>query len=515
MRSEKNVMTVLVAALALAASAMSLGNGFALDDVPIILQNPRVHSLADAWQLLGQTYWPPDYGSSLYRPLTSIAFAIQWAIGGGSPLAFHIVSVALYVAVCVLLLRLARGIMEPRAAAIGAAVFAVHPIHVEAVANVVGQAELWVALIMVGALSYYMKRRTAGRVGPREMGALSAMYATSLMFKENAIVLPALILAAEAILPDARVPDSRTRIRRAIPLLAAMTVVAVTFVVLRAAVIGKVTGGSTATVLAGQDFPTRLFTMLRVIPEWIRLFVWPAQLSADYSPPRISTATSFDLSMAPALVVIAAVVAIAIRLRRSHPPAALAVAFAGITLLIPSNLVVVTGFALAERALFLASAGVCLIMGLAVAALVARTRTVAGRRLIVAAAAAVLVAGVIRSSVRSVIWKNNETLFRQTVKDVPSSYRAHMSLGELLTDQGRTEEGLRELILAVRFSRQEDFFVRWFAADRFHAAGRLRTAVKLYEEALAIKPSDEKSKYGVMMARAALAEADSTRTLAD
>ena len=142
MRSEKNVMTVLVAALALAASAMSLGNGFALDDVPIILQNPRVHSLADAWQLLGQTYWPPDYGSSLYRPLTSIAFAIQWAIGGGSPLAFHIVSVALYVAVCVLLLRLARGIMEPRAAAIGAAVFAVHPIHVEAVANVVGQAEL-------------------------------------------------------------------------------------------------------------------------------------------------------------------------------------------------------------------------------------------------------------------------------------------------------------------------------------------------------------------------------------
>lgn len=514
MRSEKNVLTVLVAALALAASVMSLGNGFALDDVPIILQNPRVHSLGDAWQLLEQTYWPPDYGSSLYRPLTSIGFAVQWAIGGGSPLIFHVVSVALYVAVCVLLLRLARQIMEPRAAAIGAAVFAVHPIHVEAVANVVGQAELWVALIMVGALSYYMKRREAGGVGPREVGVLSAMYAIALMFKENAIVLPALILAAEAILPDARVPESRRRIRRAFPLGAAMTVVAVAFVVVRAAVIGSITGGSTATVFAGQDFPARAFTMLRVIPEWMRLFVWPADLSADYSPPRISTAASFDASMIPALVVIGAAVVIAVRLRRSHPPAAWALAFTGITLLIPSNIVVVTGFVLAERALFLASAGVSLVIGIAVTTLIARATVPGVRRIIVAATAAVLIAGLIRSSTRSVVWKNNETLFRQTVKDVPSSYRAHLQLGELLTDQGRTEEGLSELMLAVRLSREEDFFVRWFVADRFHAAGRLRTAVKLYEEALAIKPTDEKSKYGVTMALASLAETDSTRTLA-
>lgn len=514
MRGEKNVLTVLVAALALAASVRSLGNGFALDDVPIILQNQRVHSLGGAWQLLGQTYWPPDYGSSLYRPFTSIAFAMQWAIGGGSPLPFHVVSVALYVAVCVLLLRLAGRIMEPRAAASGAAVFAVHPVHVEAVANVVGQAELWVALMLVGALSYYMKGREAGRVGPRDIALLSVMYAAALMFKEHAIVLPALILAAAAILPDEHVADSRTRIRRAIPLAAAMTVVAMVFVFLRAAVIGKVTGGSTATVFAGQDFLTRLFTMLRVIPEWIRLFVWPVRLSADYSPPRISTATSFELDMIPALVVIGAAVAIAVGVRRSHPAAAWVLAFTGITLLIPSNLVVVTGFALAERALFLASAGVSLALGLAVTALAARTNAPAFRRLIVAATAAVLAAGGIRSSVRSVIWMNNETLFRQTVNDVPSSYRAHLSLGELLTDQGRAEEGLRELVLAVKLSRKEDFFVRWFAADRFHAAGRLATAVKLYEEALAIKPSDEKSKYGLTMALASLAEADSARTLA-
>ncbi len=81
--------------LAVAASLSGISNGFALDDVQIIVENERVHSLIGAWRIFTQAYWPPSGGSSLYRPLTSLGFVIQWAVGGGSPLPFHIVSIAL------------------------------------------------------------------------------------------------------------------------------------------------------------------------------------------------------------------------------------------------------------------------------------------------------------------------------------------------------------------------------------------------------------------------------------
>src|SRR6476659_3169580 len=93
----------LVASLAIAASISGIWNGFALDDVHIIVENDRVHSLAHAWQLFGQTYWPPVEGASLYRPLTMLLFATEWVTGNGSPLPFHAMNIILYAGVCVAL----------------------------------------------------------------------------------------------------------------------------------------------------------------------------------------------------------------------------------------------------------------------------------------------------------------------------------------------------------------------------------------------------------------------------
>ena len=87
----------LLVVLALAASASSLGNGFAYDDTWIISSNTRIHSLAEWWRFFGQSYWPPTYQQALYRPLTILAFAVEWAIGGGRPWPFHLANVLLYV----------------------------------------------------------------------------------------------------------------------------------------------------------------------------------------------------------------------------------------------------------------------------------------------------------------------------------------------------------------------------------------------------------------------------------
>ena len=487
---------VIVVALALAASLSSLGNSFALDDVHIIAANGKVHGLSRWWELFGETYWPPEHGASLYRPLTMLAFALQWVAGSGSPTIFHGVNVALYVLLSAAVLLLARQLMPARAALIAAAVFAVHPLHVEAFANVVGQAELWVALLVVLVVLYYLRVRSRGEVQSRHVAAMCCLYAVALAFKEHAIVLPGLIAAAEVLFVSRSASAGVPRLRKTFPLLASMFLVACAFLVVRTTVIGQFAGGSTARVFQGQPFSARVYTMLEVFPEWVRLFFWPVQLSANYSPPRIQTVTSFDPSMLPAIIALIAIAVIGFRIRKEHPGAVYPLAFAGIALLIPSNLVVVTGFVLAERALLLGSVGVALAVGYGVFA-AARVLAPTGGKAVLIGTSSLLVGGIFVSASRGPVWKDNETLFRQTVRDVPTSYRAHLMLGELLTAKGNYEEGLVELAKAVSLSYPQDVFVRRFAAERFHAAGLMHVAKRYYEEAIAIDPSDLAARHGL------------------
>ena len=73
---------VAVVLLALLASATSLANGFAYDDRWIVVDNPNVHDLAHWWNVFGETYWPTTRNAALYRPLTILAYQVQWAVGG-------------------------------------------------------------------------------------------------------------------------------------------------------------------------------------------------------------------------------------------------------------------------------------------------------------------------------------------------------------------------------------------------------------------------------------------------
>ena len=233
-----NYFTLLVILAAVLASITGLRNGFALDDVEVVIKNPLLHTLASPWALFHTTYWRPEMGATLYRPLTMISFATQWVIGGGSPLPFHVTSIALYACLSAAVYRFAKLVVSAGAALAAALVFAVHPVHVEAVANIVGQAELWVALIVVLLVTWYVEIRRAGPIQLRQVVAIAAGYLVACCFKEHAIVLPALLFGAEMLL----VGDEKTfasRIRQMIPLLVAMAIAGLGFLVARYSVLGR------------------------------------------------------------------------------------------------------------------------------------------------------------------------------------------------------------------------------------------------------------------------------------
>jgi hypothetical protein len=494
----------LVALLAIVASVTGLKNGFALDDVQLIAANDRLHHLSGALDVFTQPYWPPEEGSSLYRPLTSLAFVFQWVIGGGSPFPFHIVSIVLYAVACVAAYRLALLLVDERSALIAGALFAVHPLHTEAVANVVGQAELWSALFAIGALLIYIRARNAGGVSRRKIVEISACYGAALLFKEHVIVLPAIVAAYEL--------TGNRRLRDAVPTLIALTCVGAVFVALRASVIGEIQGAGVSPIFAGEGFSARLFTMLRVSTEWTRLFFWPAHLSADYTPSQVPIATAFAADMISGILVIAAAGIFALRERRNQAAIAFCIVAAGILLLIPSNLIVVTGFVLAERTLFLPSVMV-VIAGVAVLRhvfenvdVVARNRAIAAR-LSTASICVIIGLGVIRSAERNPVWRDNESLIVSTVIDAPESARAHMMMAQLLSDNGLQRKALDETERALELGSPRDSQLFAFAADMYQLAGDCKTASKLYARSLGLRADQPQVRINAAVCAARLASA--------
>ena len=165
-----------VVILAILSSAIGLANKFAYDDVDIVQLNPAVHTLHRWWLEFGNSYWPKAIGGDGYRPITIIAFKIEWAIGGGSPIAYHAANILLYAAVSLLVFMLARRMLPFWAAWVVGALFAVHPVHVEAVANIVGQSEMLVALPVLAATLLYLRDRRVGELRWSTAGWILLLY---------------------------------------------------------------------------------------------------------------------------------------------------------------------------------------------------------------------------------------------------------------------------------------------------------------------------------------------------
>ena len=512
---DRKAGALAVALLALVVTASSLRNGFALDDVHIIVENARVHTLDSFWRLFAQTYWPPEEGASLYRPLTMLAFAVQWVLGNGSPLIFHAFSSLLFAATCVAFYFLADELTSTKVALVAGALFAVHPVHVEVFANVVGQAEMWVALLVIIATLKFIRARKRGELRPADIASISLMYIAACMFKEHAIVLPAILVAADTLLMVKSEPVSQ-RAKKLAPFVAALVVTAVVFVVIRTVVTGGFRSGGSNELFRGQSFYARLLTMLTVIVEWVRLFFWPADLSADYSFPRTRIATEFAASMLPGILVLAGCAIVAVKLRKTIPVMTFALAWVAITLAIPSNLFIVTGFVLAERTLFLASAGLLIIVAMGLIALWEYANE-SGRvpRLATACLIAfVLGAGAIRSLDRGPVWSDNETLFAQTVQDVPSSSRAHWMLAELQSQTRGPKAAIDEMMLAVVLGRKDDPTLLGFAADQLSMAGMCPRATGLYLRALKITPENVQLRVNTSLCLLRLGRIDEARAVA-
>ncbi len=407
----------VVAALALAivvTMGRSVANGFVYDDVSAIVQNTHV-TAADWVSIPGSTYWL----GTLWRPLTTAGFALQWAAFGGQPWGFHLVSLLACFVAALLLVALLERLGASRAiAAVVGVLFVVHPVHVEVVANVVGQSELWVAISLLAATLVYLSFAPAG-AQPERVVVLLAIVALGITAKEQGFVIPLLLVGAAWLRLPAATPASRTQVQ-ALWLVTAVTGV---MFLIRSRVTGAFTGETPATAFTGAGFGARVLTFLDVVPRDARLLLWPIHLQADYGPPQVPIGGPVTEQHLLGALLVIGVIALYWWSRRRAPMVAFGCWWTAITLAPVTNLAAATGIVMAERVLFLPSIGVAIAVAGGAVAWERHARPAWSRHLIAALAAGWGVIMSVRSFTRTPVWHDNATFFAQLTTDAPMSYR--------------------------------------------------------------------------------------------
>ncbi|MBA3671275.1 MAG: hypothetical protein H0W68_04550 [Gemmatimonadaceae bacterium] len=493
---------LVVIALSLAVTVTSVGHDFTYDDRGVILGNERLHQLRNIAALFGESYWPSKYGSDGYRPVTTSLFTMQWVAGGGAAWVFHLCNIVLAAAAAAALYWCALSLLPAAAAFVAAALFAVHPVHVEVTGNMVGQSELVVALCLLLAVGVYVRARREPAMGARAGITIVILFLVALFAKEHAVVLPALFVAAE--LTVVRGGPWRQRLRIVRPLGLALVAAVLLYTGVRATVRQDFTGFIPFAVFRYLRMGTfdRIGTMMNVLPTVARLLVFPAHLSADYSPAEVLVAHGVAPSQLPGYFILAGLPLIALALRRRAPVAAFGLLWIIVSYLPVSNLIVPTGFIVAERTLFLPSAGVVMLAG-ALAVAVQRRGQRREQRLAMAALGVLLLAGTVKSVRRQPAWRNNDAFVAQMVKDAPLGYRAHSVLAQHAGLYGRKAQMEREYRTAIRLFPY-DAVMTMALADVYTRSGHYAAAATLFEWTYGVEPAMKEGRYMYVYALAKL-----------
>lgn len=487
----------MAAVVGLLSMGLVVGNGLVYDAAQLLLHDPRYAAPVDWQALLTTTYWP----TGLWRPVTSVLLGGQAALGGAShPIVFHLTSLVLYGAVVLAVVRLLQGwVPDSHAPLVAGLLFATHPVHVEVVASVVGQAELLAALgVLAGATIWHRAARDG--ITRSTIPLLLAAQCLAALSKEQGFVLPALLLGQHLLLE--RRLSRGDAFRLATPL--ALTVVML--LLIRTVVTGSLGGETPLPFLASLGATGRVATALGVVPGFVRLLMWPAHLQAEYGPPELDVGSAFTGQHLFGLVLLFAALAAFVRWRKSAPVAALGIWWVVVTWLPSSSLVFPAGVMLAERLLFLPSIGLAMVVAGAGAIVPVRLRRPVGYVALV-----VIVALGIRSVERISIWHSPERFFAAMTADAPRVYRAWHMRGVDAQFRGDSVEAERLFRRSLTIWNESPV-VHEALGQLLRRGGRCAEAVPVMEEGLRHEP--RRTQLRAKLGECLLQVGDSTRAAA-
>jgi tetratricopeptide (TPR) repeat protein len=473
---------LLVAILAFSVYATTLSNGFVWDDPALLLTNPDVtdvHKIPEIFQQGGWVLGREDEQgrTNYYRPVQILAYAAVYRIAGFSAFAFHLLMVLIHTVNTLLVFFLSRHFFQnfsrPRdAALVAAAIFAVHPIHTEAVAWVTVPDIL---LTLLGLCMFALFVREDASPRRWQIAGQTALFFAALLTKETGAMLLPMLVGFEWLY----LGRSVRQIWNNRALYASLLGVFGIYLVLRVQALGGLAPAQGRNLqLTAAEFVSNAIALMG---RYLGALVWPTNLSCYHPFERVST---LSLPVVLSLALLAAVGAAIVLLRHRLPVASFGLFFIVIPLLPVMNLTGLGEAVFGERYLYLPSVGFAWIAGLAWLWLNTKSRAAA-----TGAAIAVLVVFGYSAMSRALDWHDNFSLWTRAIEVGPESATPHNNLGnELIQIPGRVPDAIAEYRLALRISPAYSRAHYNLANALLREPGKLPDAISEYQAALQTRP---------------------------
>ena len=420
------VLIVAVALLGAIVFLPAIAGGWIYDDHPLVADNPFVHSFGHWTRWFTSDFWNVNdeivrFGNRMlyWRPLVSASYALDWKIGGGSPLMFHLTNSlwqAVTAALSFVVLRRWIGHIWP--AFVAALLFVVHPTKAESVAWIAGRTDvLCLAALLIATIG--IGRRLRGE----RYGVVLEVAGTLLAYlcKEQAIVIPVFV-AVEVWVAAARPAVDAKLIKKVLRAAWPQLVIGIAYLLVRAKTLPI-----SASIPSSAPPPVPHFlAVLDSLGRFFELAVFPHNLSIQHG--LVHSVSRALVHSTPHIVIGAigmfALVIAMIVTRRRAPFVCVGIALFLLTLAPTSN-VVYTQMAtlVSERFLYVPMLGLALVVG----GCLARAR---GRQAKVAyAAAAVAICALsAQSLVRASQYGDENRFWRRELALHPDSREAHQYL---------------------------------------------------------------------------------------
>ncbi|XP_041833388.1 protein O-mannosyl-transferase TMTC1 [Melanotaenia boesemani] len=515
---------VLVALCAL-CYCNSLHGELVHDDVWAIINNPDVRPGSSLRNIFSNDFWGKRMADNTshksYRPLCILTFKLNILLGGMTPLYFHLVNVCLHsAATCLLMYTCERCVFqECRLAFVTALLFAVHPVHTEAVSGIVGRADVLACLLFLLTFLSYIRsvdlcvsEDSAPPTVSMWSLLVSLMLGTcAMLVKETGITVFGVCLLYDALVLcrrplTHRLPESRLEdvLRTCIPLVKRAGLIS-GYVVVIMSVRLWLMGGS-MPLFSEQDNPasfsphllTRILTYSYLLSFNAWLLLAPVMLCYDWQVGSITLVESLGdvrnvATMLLAVVMVALCLHCIFSLQRQESREVLVGMLFLVFPFIPAtNLFFRVGFVVAERVLYMPSMGYCIL----VAHGLGRLCSVAGRWGTTFLSVSMLLLLLLfswKTVQQNNVWLSREALFRSGIQTLPHNAKVHYNYANFLKDNGRHQEAIYHYNTALRLYPRH--------ASAMNNLGTLTSipeeAEQYYRKALDINPQHNRALFNL------------------
>ncbi len=501
----------LLALASLLVYANTLKNDYAIDDFIVIKNNTIVtRGIAGIPEIFRTSYFKGNLVASFdyYRPLSLAMFAIEYQIFGPVPFEGHLINILLF-AGCIILLFLflkdLPGENKNFVAFICCLLFALHPVNTEVVANIKSRDQLLCFFFAFFSLNQFIKYVHSGKITRLIAGIF--LFFLSLLSKETSLTF----LAVFPLIFFFYINDNK---KRSTTIIISAIIAASVYFTIRTIVLGSVNGGTNTgfsmldnILTSAPGLHERLATEILVLGRYLQLLLFPHPLLSDYSYHTISFARFNNIKVIFSLLVyVALIITGAYRLlKKNKDPYAFAIVFYLISISVFSNLFFLIAGIMAERFLFFAAIGFCLIIALSIEKFtVAKSEKEPRFKKYIISVFVLLPVIIFYAFLtinRNSQWYDNYTLYKADVKVAPDNCKLQYNLGtNLLISANALEQndtirkkqvelGINYLKKAISIYPALDLAYSEIANTYFHDVNYDSSEVYC-KKALSLNPSD-------------------------